>query len=106
VKEIFSSSNCFHVDVQILRNVRELACLDKKVGVVDEGDRAEGAGVVLRPHPAAIKNAAVEKELMSESLRENFGEKRIQAEERGAPLAPLEHRCRWGHCLAARGAPS
>jgi hypothetical protein len=52
------------MDVQVLGDVGQLPRLNEEIGVVDEGDGAEGAGVVLGAHPAAVEHAPVEKELL------------------------------------------
>ena len=51
------------VNLQVFCDIRELPGLNEKVGIVDKGDGAECAGVVLGPHPAAVEHAAVKEEL-------------------------------------------
>jgi hypothetical protein len=50
-------------NAQVLGDVGQLARLNEEVGVVDEGDGAEGACVVLRPHPASVEHATVKEKL-------------------------------------------
>ncbi len=51
------------INVQVLRHVRDLSRLNEKIGVVDESNGTERAGVVLRPHPTTVEHAAVEEKL-------------------------------------------
>lgn len=43
--------------------------MNEQVCVIDEGDGAECAGVVLRPHPTTVKHATIEEELRGEMMR-------------------------------------
>ena len=69
--ERFHWSNA--TDAQVLRHVGELARLNEKVGVVDQCYGAERAGVVLWPHPTAVKDTAIEEKLQG-ALERGEGE--------------------------------
>jgi hypothetical protein len=51
------------INVQVLRDVRDLPRLNEEISVVDESNGAECAGVVLRSHPTTVEHAAVEEKL-------------------------------------------
>ena len=61
-------------NAQILRDIGELPSLYEEVCVVDEGDGAESAGVVLRSHPTTVKHTTIK-----EKLRGGVRRGRLQA---------------------------
>jgi hypothetical protein len=68
MKKVLQLIHSIGAIVQILRHVWQLPCLNKEVGVVDQRDGAEGASVVLGPHPTAIKHTAIQEKLIKNKL--------------------------------------